>query len=86
MEQPNNKTAERPALAKTIGGSGQGSMKIIRGPAGGMLLVYEAGADSARVLVFEWAGRKTELRDYPAHWRTLKDAELLTLHREAANH
>lgn len=82
MEARNNGLAQRPAMEKTI--SGPSAMRVVRGPAGGMLVVYESGPDGARTLVFEWAGSRTELREFPAEWRKLKDDELGKLHRRAA--
>lgn len=83
MEQArNNGLGLRPGMAKTI--TGPSAMRVVRGPAGGMLVVYETGPENARTLIFEWAGSKTELTSFPADWRKLKDDELSKLHRTAA--
>ena len=81
MNPGNDKVGLHPSMAKTITGTGQGSMKVVRGPAGGMLVLYESGG----ALVFEWGGTKSELRSYPDDWRKLRDDELLKLHRLAAS-
>lgn len=82
MEARDNGLAMRPAMAKTM--TGPSAMRVVRGPAGGMLVIYEAGPENARTLTFEWAGSKTELHVFPADWRKLKDDELAKLHRTAA--
>jgi hypothetical protein len=74
---------QTPAPASPGIGNRRATMKMIRDPVLGMVIVYELdpskGESGPPTLVFETQGTKVRLETFPADWRRMDEKELIAL-------
>jgi hypothetical protein len=87
--EPQDRTTQRVDTSTTTTGSRRHAMRLLRDEYDEIVLAYELTGlteQEPRSLIIESSGGRavTRLHRYPAHWRQLKDDDLLALRSQDA--